>query len=72
MVLTNVGFLVFENKNLLKPSKVIPLHNMKIITDRSKHVDKRDHTFGLKLASGELIILAAPDRLALQAWCSAI
>ncbi len=61
-MLTNVGLLVFDNKNLTKPSRIIPLYNMKLIT---KNVDKRNNTFGLKLASGELVILAAADRATL-------
>lgn len=71
-MLTNVGMLVFDNKNLTKPSRVLPLHHIKLMTDRSRHVDKRDHTFALKLGSEEVVILAAPDRLALQAWCGAL
>jgi hypothetical protein len=62
-VLTNVGLLVFDNKNLTKPSRVIPLFETRLVSGRSKQIDKRDHTFGLQLKSGELVLLAAPDRL---------
>ena len=72
-VLTNVGLLVFDNKNLTKPSRVITLFETRLVmTNRTKQIDKRDHTLGLQLKTGELVLLAAPDRLAFQAWLQAI
>ena len=47
-VLTNVALLEFENENLSKPLHVIALHEMKLIQNRNRKVDKRDHTFALK------------------------
>jgi hypothetical protein len=66
-VLTNVGLLVFKDDNFINPLKLIPLVNLSIVLATNK-VSNRDFVFKLKTASGEEMLLAAPDKNQFDQW----
>ena len=61
---------MFDEDNFLKPAKLFSLKDMKIAN--SKPVGTREHVFKLIVGKEEPVILAAPDRVAFQAWTSAL
>jgi len=66
-VLTNVGLLVFKDENFINPLKLIPLVNLSMIPV-TKKVSNRDFLFKLRTASGEEMLLAAPDKNQFDKW----
>jgi hypothetical protein len=66
-VLTNVGLLVFKDENFINPLKLIPLLNLSMMPV-TKKVINRDFLFKLRTASGEEMLLAAPDKNQFDQW----
>ena len=60
-VLTNVGLLVFKDDNFVNPLKLISVLKMTMVPV-ARRAGERDFVFKLTSATGEEMVLAAPDK----------